>query len=113
MAMKRSTLPTTLIPALLCLPSHQVIQAYIDPGTGSIALGAVIGIALAALVPVGIIVVIIVAILTARRRNRAGQQPEGPGGAATTTRDRAMLCPKCNSKRSESDVFCRKCGAPL
>jgi len=35
--MKRSMLPTTLaMPALLYLPFHQVVHAYIDPGTGSV-----------------------------------------------------------------------------
>ena len=35
--MKRSMLPKTLImPALLYLPFHQVVHAYLDPGTGSI-----------------------------------------------------------------------------
>jgi hypothetical protein len=52
--MKRSMLPKTLImPALLYLPFHQVVHAYIDPGTGSIVLQAVIGAFAAALVAIG------------------------------------------------------------
>lgn len=52
--MKRSMLPTTLImPALLYLPFHQVLHAYIDPGTGSIVLQAVIGAFAAAVVAIG------------------------------------------------------------
>ena len=52
--MKRSMLPTTfIIPALLYLPFHQVVHAYIDPGTGSIVLQAVIGGFAAVLVAIG------------------------------------------------------------
>jgi len=52
--MKRSMLPTTLVmPSLLYLPFHQVLHAYIDPGTGSIVLQAVIGAFAAVLVAVG------------------------------------------------------------
>ena len=52
--MKRSMLPTTLVmPALLYLPFHQVLHAYIDPGTGSIILQAVIGAFAAVLVAIG------------------------------------------------------------
>jgi ABC-type Na+ efflux pump permease subunit len=52
--MKRSMLPKNLImPALLYLPFHQVLQAYIDPGTGSIVLQAVIGAFAAAVVAIG------------------------------------------------------------
>lgn len=42
--MKRFAFSTTsLIPALLYLPLQQVVHAYIDPGTGSIVIQAVIG----------------------------------------------------------------------
>ena len=52
--MKRSRLPTTLVvPALLYLPFHHVVHAYIDPGTGSIILQTVIGGFAAVLVAVG------------------------------------------------------------
>jgi len=52
--MKRSKLRTTLImPALLYLPFHQVLHAYIDPGTGSIVLQALIGAFAAVLVAIG------------------------------------------------------------
>jgi hypothetical protein len=52
--MKRSMLPKTLImPALLYLPFHQILDAYIDPGTGSIVLQAVIGAFAAVLVAIG------------------------------------------------------------
>jgi hypothetical protein len=52
--MRRSMLPTTLVmPALLYLPFHQVVHAYIDPGTGSIVLQAVIGALAAVLVAIG------------------------------------------------------------
>ena len=52
--MKRSMLPKTLImPALLYLPFHQVLHAYIDPGTGSIVIQAVIGGFAAMLVAIG------------------------------------------------------------
>ena len=53
--MKRSMLPKTLImPALLYLPFHQVLHAYIDPGTGSIVLQAVIGALVGGLVAIGL-----------------------------------------------------------
>ena len=53
--MKRSMLPTTLaMPALLYLPFHQVIHAYIDPGTGSLVLQAVIGVLVGAFVAIGL-----------------------------------------------------------
>jgi len=53
--MKRSMLPTTLItPALLYLPFHQVLHAYIDPGTGSIVLQAVIGALVGGFVAIGL-----------------------------------------------------------
>jgi len=53
--MKRSMLPTTLVmPALLYLPLHQVIDAYIDPGTGSLVLQAVIGVLVGAFVAIGL-----------------------------------------------------------
>jgi hypothetical protein len=53
--MKRSMLPTTLVmPALLYLPFHQVIHAYIDPGTGSLVLQAVIGVLVGAFVAIGL-----------------------------------------------------------
>jgi hypothetical protein len=53
--MKRSILPTTLaMPALLYLPFHQVIHAYIDPGTGSLVLQAVIGVLVGAFVAIGL-----------------------------------------------------------
>ena len=53
--MKRSMLPKTLImPALLYLPFHQVLQAYIDPGTGSIVLQAVIGALVGGFVAIGL-----------------------------------------------------------
>ena len=52
--MKRSMLPTTLVvPALLYLPFHHIVQAYIDPGTGSIVIQAVIGALAAVLVAIG------------------------------------------------------------
>ena len=52
--MKRLKLPTTLVmPALLYLPFHHAIDAYIDPGTGSIVLQAVIGGFAAVLVAIG------------------------------------------------------------
>ncbi len=52
--MKRSLFATTLItPALLYLPFHRVVDAYIDPGTGSIVLQAVIGAFAAVLVAIG------------------------------------------------------------
>ena len=52
--MKRFVHPTTFImPALLYLPFHQVVHAYIDPGTGSIVLQALIGAFAAALVAIG------------------------------------------------------------
>ena len=52
--MKRSMLPKTLImPALLYLPFHQVLHTYIDPGTGSIVLQALIGAFAAVLVAIG------------------------------------------------------------
>ena len=52
--MKRYRLPTTLVmPALLYLPFHHVVHAYIDPGTGSIVLQAVIGGFAAVLVAIG------------------------------------------------------------
>jgi hypothetical protein len=48
-------LPTTLImPALLYLPFHQVLHAYIDPGTGSIVLQAVIGALVGGFVAIGL-----------------------------------------------------------
>jgi hypothetical protein len=47
-------LPATLVvPALLYLPLHRVVDAYIDPGTGSIVIQAVIGAFAAALVAIG------------------------------------------------------------
>ena len=53
--MKRTMLPTTLaMPALLYLPFHQVIHAYIDPGTGSLVLQAVIGVLVGAFVAIGL-----------------------------------------------------------
>lgn len=53
--MKRSMFPTTLaMPALLYLPLSQVVHAYIDPGTGSLVLQAVIGALVGALVAVGL-----------------------------------------------------------
>jgi len=53
--MKRSMLPTTLaMPALLYLPFHQAIHAYIDPGTGSLVLQAVIGVLVGAFVAIGL-----------------------------------------------------------
>jgi len=53
--MKRSMLPKTLImPALLYLPFHQVLHAYIDPGTGSIVLQAVIGALVGGFVAIGL-----------------------------------------------------------
>ena len=52
--MKRLRLPTSLaIPALLYLPFHHVVHAYIDPGTGSIILQTVIGGFAAVLVAIG------------------------------------------------------------
>ena len=52
--MKRSVFTTTLItPALLYLPFHRVVDAYIDPGTGSIVLQALIGGFAAVLVAIG------------------------------------------------------------
>jgi hypothetical protein len=52
--MKRLKLSTTLVlPALLYLPFHHVVHAYIDPGTGSIILQTVIGGFAAVLVAVG------------------------------------------------------------
>jgi hypothetical protein len=48
-------LPKTLImPALLYLPFHQVLHAYIDPGTGSIVLQAVIGALVGGFVAIGL-----------------------------------------------------------
>jgi hypothetical protein len=42
--MKRSLLPTTLItPALLYVPFHQAVHAYLDAGTGSMIWLAVAG----------------------------------------------------------------------
>ena len=53
--MKRSMLPTTLVmPALLYLPLHQVVHAYIDPGTGSLVLQAVIGAMVGVFVAIGL-----------------------------------------------------------
>lgn len=53
--MKRSMLPKTLImPALLYLPFHQVLHAYIDPGTGSIVLQAIIGALVGGFVAIGL-----------------------------------------------------------
>jgi hypothetical protein len=53
--MKRSMLPKTLVmPALLYLPFHQVLHAYIDPGTGSIVLQAVIGALVGGFVAIGL-----------------------------------------------------------
>ena len=53
--MKRSMLPTTLVvPALLYLPFHQIVHAYIDPGTGSLVLQAVIGVLVGAFVAIGL-----------------------------------------------------------
>jgi hypothetical protein len=52
--MKRLKLPTTLIvPAIMYLPFHHAIDAYIDPGTGSIILQTVIGGLAAVLVAIG------------------------------------------------------------
>jgi ABC-type Na+ efflux pump permease subunit len=52
--MKRSMLPATLVmPALLYLPFHHAVHAYIDPGTGSIILQTVIGGFAAVLVAIG------------------------------------------------------------
>jgi hypothetical protein len=48
-------LPKTLImPALLYLPFHQVLHAYIDPGTGSIVLQAIIGALVGGFVAIGL-----------------------------------------------------------
>ena len=53
--MKSSMLPKTLImPALLYLPFHQVVHAYLDPGTGSIVLQAVIGALVGGFVAIGL-----------------------------------------------------------
>jgi len=53
--MKRSMLPTTLVvPALLYLPFDQIVHAYIDPGTGSLVLQAVIGVLVGAFVAIGL-----------------------------------------------------------
>jgi hypothetical protein len=53
--MKRYMLPTTVVmPALLYLPFHRVVGAYIDPGTGSLVLQAVIGILVGAFVAIGL-----------------------------------------------------------
>jgi hypothetical protein len=53
--MKRAKLSTTLVvPALLYLPFHQAVHAYIDPGTGSIVLQAVIGALVGGLVAIGL-----------------------------------------------------------
>jgi hypothetical protein len=42
--MKRSMLPTSLVmPALLYLPFHHTVQAYIDWGSGSVAVMALVG----------------------------------------------------------------------
>jgi hypothetical protein len=55
LTMKRSMLPTTLVmPALLYLPLHQVVGAYIDPGTGSLVLQALIGVLVGAFVAIGL-----------------------------------------------------------
>ena len=40
---------TLIVPVLLYLPFHQVIHAYIDPGTGSIIWMSIIGVVAAAL----------------------------------------------------------------
>ena len=42
-----------IMPALLYLPFHQTLHAYIDPGTGSIVLQAVIGALAAVVVAIG------------------------------------------------------------
>lgn len=42
------------MPALLYLPVHHVIDAYIDPGTGSLVLQAVIGVLVGAVVAIGL-----------------------------------------------------------
>ena len=53
-AMALFGIPTTLVmPALLYLPFHQIVQSYIDPGTGSIVIQAVIGGLAAVLVAIG------------------------------------------------------------
>jgi len=39
----RTLRAASFVPAVLYLPFHQAIHAYIDPGTGSIVLQAVIG----------------------------------------------------------------------
>jgi hypothetical protein len=53
--MRRYMLPTTLVmPALLYLPFHQLVDAYIDPGTGSLVLQAVIGALVGVFVAVGL-----------------------------------------------------------
>jgi hypothetical protein len=53
--MKRSMLTTTsVMPALLYLPLHQMVAAYIDPGTGSLVLQAVIGVLVGAFVAIGL-----------------------------------------------------------
>lgn len=52
--MKRLRPPTTIVvPALLYLPLHHVIHAYIDPGTGSIVLQTIVGAFAAILVAIG------------------------------------------------------------
>lgn len=51
--MKHAKFSTALMmPGLLYLPVHQVIQAYIDPGTGSIILQVVIGVLFASVVAI-------------------------------------------------------------
>jgi len=42
------------MPALLYLPLHHVVDAYIDPGTGSLVLQALIGVLVGAFVAIGL-----------------------------------------------------------
>lgn len=79
---KRSMLPTTLVmPALLYLPFHHVVDAYIDPGTGSLVIQALIGALAAGVVAIGVFWKQIKAFVkglfsTSRSSGRSGEEPK-------------------------------------